>query len=102
MEPNEPDQGRGVYLVLRDLLAGVVLLALSAGSAELGLPSGGAVTGVGLWLSAASAYLVYRAAMYIRYGAVYPPDSMRRPALRLRWRSLSKARPKAPRARTAS
>jgi hypothetical protein len=98
----QPDQGRQVYSVLRDVLTGVVLLILTVQIAEIRLPGGGAVTGVGVWLSVASAYFAYRAALYLRRGQAYPQDHEARSALRRRWRSLSKAQPKAPQERTAS
>jgi hypothetical protein len=95
------DQGRQVYSVLRDLLTGVVLLILTV-QAEIRLPGDGAVTGVGAWLSATSAYFAYRAALYLRRAEAYPRDPAARSALRKRWRSLSRAQRKAPQERTAS
>ena len=98
----DPDHGRQVYLVLRDLLTTVVLLVFIVRIAEVRLPGGGAVTGVGMWLSAGSAYFAYRAALYLRRGEAYPQEPVVRGALRKRWRSLSRAQPTAPQERTAS
>jgi hypothetical protein len=98
----DPDQGRQVYSVLRDVLTGVVLLILTVQIAEIRLPGGGAVTGVGVWLSATSAYFAYRAAVYLRRGEAYPREYIIRDALQTLWRSLSRAQPKAPQERTAS
>jgi hypothetical protein len=98
----DPDHGRNVYLVVRDLLTGVILLVFAVRIAELRLPGGGTVTGVGGWLSAASGYFAYRAALYLRLGEAYPQETVAGSALRRRWRSLLKAQPKAPQGRTAS
>jgi hypothetical protein len=98
----QPDQGRQVYSVLRDVLTGVVLLILTVQIAEIRLPGGGAVTGVGVWLSVASAYFASWAALYLRRGEAYPRGYVIRGALQTLWRSLSRARPKAPQGRTAS
>jgi hypothetical protein len=68
----DPDEGRQVYSILRDLLTGVVLLILTVQIEEIRLPGGGAATSLGVWLSVASAYFAYRAALYLTRGEKYP------------------------------
>jgi len=57
----------------------VVLLILTVQIADIRLLEGGAVTGVGAWLSAASGYFVYRAALYLRRGEAFRGTLLRVP-----------------------